>query len=74
MRRMFETGIYQYWINYWDQDIPPCPNDRVIVLPVDIEHFWTALGILGIGMMVSITAFLIEIIVHHIEVRKSKKI
>lgn len=64
IRRMFEAGLHAYHSSIWEQKKPKCAKSSLIVAPVDIEHFSSALYILLIGMTLSVSVLVTEIIVH----------
>lgn len=53
IRRMFETGLHSYHQAIWKQAKPQCAQSAVDIVPIDLEHFSSALYALAFGMTVS---------------------
>lgn len=60
---MFEAGLHAYHSIVWEQKKPKCADSSLTVAPVDIEHFSSALYILLIGMTLSVSVLIVEIMV-----------
>lgn len=66
---MFEAGLHAYHSAIWEQKKPKCAESSLVVAPVDIEHFSSALYLLLIGMTISVSVLIVEIIVHRSQKR-----
>lgn len=64
IRRMFEAGLHAYHSAVWEQKKPKCAESALNVAPVDLEHFSSALYIILIGITLSFSVLIVELIVH----------
>lgn len=64
IRRITETGILSYYNKIWYGTRPKCEISELMVTPVDIVHFSSAIYFLVIGICSSLTIMIFEMIVH----------
>ncbi|CAK1550720.1 unnamed protein product [Leptosia nina] len=68
IRKMFETGIMSRLKSMWDEPKPPCirtPNTKAF--SVNIREFSTAIIILLVGMVFSVTILLVEVVTFRLQ-------
>lgn len=66
---MTETGILSYYNKMWYGTKPKCEKSELIVAPVDFVHFSSAVYILVIGSLFSLTVMVFEVIMHRFSKR-----
>lgn len=65
IRKFSETGIMSYKKKVWYGVRPKCEVSELIVAPVDIAHFSSALYILVAGILASTIIFVLEVSSNH---------
>lgn len=73
-RKISETGILSYYSKVWYGTRPKCGISELMVAPVDIAHFSSAMYIVVIGIFSSLTVLIVEIIVHRLSKRRVRLI
>lgn len=64
IRKLTETGVLAYLRATWERKKPECIQSDLIIEPVDLKHFSSAMYVLSFGFSFGLIMLIIEIL-HH---------